>query len=217
LAIRAGKRSLGELEERLKAAPGDEALRLEVATRHAWRGDPRAVTELTQIVAADSANEGKRAALALLVLGKYYYLRGAKDYTHAEATLRELERRFPSAPEAGEVAYNLGLALHAQKRDPEARQLLDAWIAAAPADVPRASAYAWLCFKNDFERPRGIEVAKQGLAVDPKDHGLWDTLAELCRATGDVEGARAAAKRALALKPQDEYYRSQLKKLGGAP
>jgi tetratricopeptide (TPR) repeat protein len=168
------------------------------------------------VVKADPDNKQKRAAPALLTLGKYYWLRGKKDYVRAEAILRDLEKRFPASEEAGQVGYNLAFALHATGRDPEAREVLDRWIAAAPKDMSRYNSYAWLCFKNNFDRARGIEVARQGLAVDPKDHGLWDTLAELYGATGKLAEARDAEQKALATKPNDVYYAAQLRRFGGA-
>lgn len=214
--LRSGRGTLAELERNLAAAPGDQALRFEVATRHALRGDPRAVSEVEAVVAADPENKNRRAAAALLTLGKYYWLRGKKDYAHAEATLRELGRRFPTSEEAVDQApYHLGLALHGLKRDKEARQVLDGWLAARPSDVSRYNAYAWLSYKHNFDRARGVEVAKQGLEIDPKDHGLWDTLAELYFATGKAAQAQAAAARALALKPGDGYYSAQLRRFGG--
>ncbi len=215
--FRDGKGTLADLEKRAAAAPSDEALKLEVATRHAMRGDPRAIAELDAVVKGDPDNAHKHAAAALLTLGKYFYLRGAKDYAHAEATLLELEKRFPSTEEASQVAYNLGLAYHATGRDREARAVLDRWIAAAPKDGSRYNAYAWLSYKYDFDRARGIEVAQKGLANDPKDHALWDTLGELYAATGKKAEACDAEKRALAIKPKDTYYEAQLRRFGGTP
>jgi thioredoxin-like negative regulator of GroEL len=208
--LRTGAGSVAEMEKKLAASPRDEALRLEVGTRHAMRGDARAVAELTSI------SDAKRAPAALLTLGKYYYLRGQKDHVKAEATLRELERRFPASEEAGQVGYNLALALHGQKKLKETRQVLDAWIAAAPKDVSRYNSYAWLCFKNAWEPARGIEVARLGLELDPKEHGLWDTLAELYFTSGKADDARKAEERALAIKPNDAYYTAQLRRFGGA-
>ncbi|HEY7953793.1 MAG TPA: thioredoxin family protein [Polyangia bacterium] len=214
-AFRAGKGTLVELERSLKATPNGaarDALLFEVGSRHAMRGDSRAVAELTEVAKQDS----KRAAPALLTLGKYYYLRGQKDYPSAIATLRELERRFPSSEEAGEAPYDLGAAFHALGKDSEARAVLDRWIAAAPKDGERYNAYAWLSYKSGFDRPRGIEVASAGLKMDPKNDSLWDTLAELYAATGKPTQAREAAARALALKPGDHYYQAQLRRFGGA-
>ena len=39
---------------------------------------------------------------------------------------------------------------------------LDAWLAKKPADLGRYNSYAWLCYKNNFDRARGIEVARAG-------------------------------------------------------
>jgi len=210
--MRAGKGTLAELERKLAVHPDSESLRLDVGTRHAMRGDERAIAELEAVVKNDPDNKGKRAAAALLTLGKYYWLRGKKDYAQAEKVLRELEQRFPSSEEGGQAGYNLALALHGLKRDAEARQVLDGWIAAAPKDLSRYNSYAWMAYKNDFDRARGIEVAKKGLEIDPKDHGLWDTLAELYAVTGKLADARAAEKQALAIKPDDVYYTAQLKR-----
>jgi thioredoxin-like negative regulator of GroEL len=210
--MRAGKGTLAELEHKLAVHPDSETLRLDVGTRHAMRGDERALAELETVVKNDPDNKGKRAAAALLTLGKYYWLRGKKDWAQAEKVLRELDKRFPSSEEGGQVGYNLAVALHGQKRDAEARQVLDGWIAAAPKDVSRYSSYAWMAYKDGFDRARGIEMAKKGLEIDPKDSGLWDTLAELYAVTGKLADARAAEKQALAIKPDDVYYTAQLKR-----
>jgi tetratricopeptide (TPR) repeat protein len=218
LRLRAGKGTLAELEQ--KVAIGDDAaLRLEVATRHAMRGDGRAVAELEAVVRSDADNRAKRAAPALLTLGKYYYLRGLKDYAHAVEVLRELERRFPQTDEAGQAPYNLAIALHELKRDGEARAVLDQWLQSAPAAErgARYNAYAWLSYKNGFSRERGIEVAKQGLALDGKDHSLWDTLAELYALGGQLVEARDAEQHALTSKPKDIYYEAQWRRFGGKP
>ena len=199
--FREGKGTVAELERKLAQTPGDEVTRLDVATRHAYRGDPRAVAEVAEVVKGDPDNKGKRSS--------------AKDYAGAIATLTELKRRFPQSEDAEQVPYNLGIAYHATGRDPEARAVLDGWIAEKPKDLSRYSGYAWLCFKNGFDRARGIEVAKRGLELDPKEDGLWDTLGELYAAVGKLADAREAESRALQLKPKDGYYTSQLRRWGG--
>ena len=215
--FRDGTGTLGELEKKLAAAPSDDALRLEVGTRHAMRGDERAVAELEAVIKNDGDDHARRAAPALLTLGKYYWLRGLKDYARAETALRELERRFPQTEAASEAPYNLAIVYHSTGRDAEARAVLDRWIAAAQSDNARYNTYAWFSYKNDFDRARGIEVALAGLKHDPKDHGLWDTLAELYFATGKAAEARDAEQHALSVKPKDNYYEAQLRRFGGKP
>jgi thioredoxin-like negative regulator of GroEL len=215
--FRAGKGTLADLEKRLTAAPGDEALRMEVAARHAWRGEARAVDELRAVVKADPEDKKGRASRALLTLGKYYYLRGTKEYAKAVDVLRELQQRYPASESAGEVGYQLGLALHLAGRGDEARTVLDAWLDGAAKDPSRWNAYAWLSVKYGFDRARGLEVARRGVEANPRDDGLWDTLAELYAASGRAAEAREAEKKALALKPGDAYYGAQLRRFGGMP
>jgi thioredoxin-like negative regulator of GroEL len=215
--FRAGRGTLAELEKRLASAPGDESLRFEVALRHAQKVDGRAPDEVRAVVKADPEDKKGRASRALLALGKYYYLRGTKDYARAAETLRELQKRFPSSESAGETGFQLGLALHLQGKDDEARPVLDAWLDGASKDPSRYNAYAWLSVKYGFDRARGLEVARRGLEANPKDDALWDTLAELHAAAGHAADARDAEKKALALKPGDAYYGAQLRRFGGTP
>ncbi len=212
--FRRGVGTLHALEERLRANASDENLRAEVATHHAMRGDLAALTELRQVINADPDNKAKRASTALLVLGKYYHLRGRKEPEKARDALDELRRRFPTSSEAEEAPYQIAIALLELNQAPAARVELDRWIAAAPKDSERYNAYAWFCFKNRAFLPRGIEVAHRGLELDPKAHALWDTLAELYAASGKRSDAEAAAQKALALRPGDPYYLTQLKRFG---
>lgn len=214
--LRDGSDTLARLEKQLERAPTD-ALRLEVATRQAMRGDPRAVVALRDVVNGDSENRARRAAAALLTLGKYYYLRGARDYAHAESVLLELERRFPKTEEASQAAYARAIALEGLGRHQEAMTLLDEWVAHAPKDRDRVAAYAWFCFKEGGDKSRGIEVARRGLEAFPNDDSLWDTLGELYLSMGKTSEARAAFARAAELVPKSDYYRRQLSKVGGTP
>jgi len=177
--FRRGEGTLQALETRLRSTPSDEALRAEVARRHAMRGDPTAPTELRQVVDHDPSNQAKRASSALLVLGKYFFLRGKHDSAHAVEVLEELRRRYPGSAEAEEAPYQLATALVAGGKVAAARVELDGWLLAGPNDADRHNDYAWFCFKNKLWIPRGILVAKEGLRLDPKHAELKDTLRQL--------------------------------------
>ena len=69
--------------------------------------------------------------------------------------------------------------------------------------------YAWFCFKNNYDLPRGVEVAKLGLVKDPRNDALLDTLADLLFASGDVSGALTALEKAIALSPDNTYYQEK--------
>jgi tetratricopeptide (TPR) repeat protein len=214
--FREGKGGLAELERQLARAPTD-ALRFEVAMRYALRADPRAITEIAEVVKSDPQNREHRAASALTSLGVNYYGRALKDYARADSTLAEVERRFPTSPEAERVPYHRAVVLQKAGRAADARAILDAWIERAPKDVQRFASYAWFCFKDGGDRARGLVVARRGLELDPRNDALWDTLGELLLASGDVPEARKAFTRAAEIAPKKEYYQRQLKKLGGAP
>ncbi len=207
-ALADGSQRLSTLEKKLaqRSSPLTPAqlltLREEVGTRHAYRGDARAIDELRAVGTPS----------ALLTLGKYYYLRGAHDYASAEKIFTQLRASAPKSPEAGQVPYNLAVVYHETARDALAKQTLDDWLAESPTDVDRYNTYAWFSYKNGFDRPRGVEVARQGLALAPTSHALWDTLAELHGALGEKKEAAAAARRALSLKPGDSYYTAQARR-----
>jgi thioredoxin-like negative regulator of GroEL len=215
--FKSGRGSLASLEKRLAAQPkdgGDPALLLELARRHAFRGDERTPSEVERVVSSDPENRAGRAGEALLILGKYYHLRGRKDFAQAKRTLERLRDVFPAAKENEEVPYNLAIALHGLGDDARAVATLDAWLL-QKRDAERYNAYAWCCFKNGFGRARAIAVAREGLAAFPKADALWDSLAELLAQDGRAAEAREAEKRALAARPGDRYYAAQIEKFGG--
>ncbi len=190
-------------------------LELDIAIRHALRGDRRAVWEVKDIVARDPHNDQQRAAKALWTLGKYYYLRGEHNYSRAEETLRYLQSHFAASEEAKQAPVQIALCQHGVGNDRAAQATLDAYLAADPVDMERYSSYAWAAYKNNFARPRAVEVAKRGLELDPNLDGLWDTLAELHGADGDRKGAQECERKAIAIKPNERYYREQLQRFGG--
>lgn len=215
--FRSGKGALATLEKRAAAQPkggGDPVLLAELARRHALRGDERAVGDVERVVASDPEDRAGRAGDALLVLGKYYYLRGRKDFAQAKRTLERLRDVYPTAKENDEVPYNLAVALHGLGDDARAVAALDGWLA-AKKDSERYNAYAWCCFKNGFGRARAVAVAREGLAAFPKADALWDTLAELLAQDGRAAEAAVAERRALEIKPGDSYYTKQMEKFGG--
>ena len=211
-SFRAGKNTLATLERRAADTHGSPELVFELAKRHALRGDGRAPGEVERVV----ANDPGHAAEALFTLGKYYYLRGVKQYENAARTLERVIAVYPKSPQADEAPYDLALARHGLGDDGGAIKILDAWLAAAPDDLERQNAFAWGCFKSGFGRDRAIAVAREGLAAHPTSDPLWDTLAELLFAEGRAAEASAAEGKALAIKPADRYYTTQLERMKGA-
>lgn len=214
---RAGRGTLADLETKLAKIPGDLALVLEIGQRCAYRGDARgAEKHLLRLVREDAKNAQGLAAKALATLGKYLYVRGTKDYRKGIATLEQLIKRFPNAPEAKDTAESLARAWHRLGRDDRARALLDAYVAAGPTESKRHNLYAWFSYKQNFDRLRGLEVAAQGLSVNPQDDGLWDTMAELYFAIGQRANAIGCERMARSINPKDEYYPRQIARFESA-
>ena len=218
-----GKNTIAARQAELKARPDDLALRYEVGRRLAIRGEVEQARALLDAVrAADADNAKGLASQALLTLGKYLYLRGSKDYRAALALLQDLVKRYPDSDEAKAAPYPIARAWHGLGDDAKALASLQALIDAAPGRAGAYNTFAWFCFKEDVDRPRGIAVAQAGLKADAKAAGLWDTLAELYFATGRQAEALDAIRKALALEPDDPYYKGQLERFekgstGGPP
>lgn len=210
--FRRGEGTLASLEQRAKTAK-NPALLAEVAKRHALRGDARAVAETDQVVAGDPRNAAGRAADALFVLGKYYYLRGTSQPAEAAKTFERVRREFPTAKVVvDELPYHLAIAQHHLGDDAKAIATLDAWLAAGP-DAERYNSYAWCCFKNGFGQARAIAVAEEGLKAFPSSDSLWDSDAELLEQAGRLGPALDAERHAQRLKPDDDYYKTRVSNL----
>lgn len=210
---RSGRNTVAALKAELAKKPADLQLAFEVGRRLAIRGE-RAEAErlLDRVRKSDADNAKGLASQAMLTLGKYLHLRGGKRYAEALEILTSLRTTYPKSKDARRALYPLARALHGLGRDADALAALQATVDADPKDVGAYNTFAWFCFKQDVDRPRGIAVAKAGLAVDPKAAGLWDTLAELYHATGQRELAVQAIGKAIALEPVDPYFKTQLER-----
>lgn len=142
-------------------------------------------------------------------LARYLFLRGRKDYHRAKIALTDLRRKSPKSKVSRRAVLDLAMAFHGLKDDKQTRASLDQYLAENGQSAQAVNAYAWFCYKQGFQLDRGIEVAAAALDKEPREAGLWDTLAELYAAKGDRTGAITAAEKALSLKPDDAYYQKQ--------
>ena len=69
---------------------------------------------------------------------------------------------------------------------------------------------AWLYAKKQIKLVKAAELSKETLKVFPKRHEYIDTLSEIYYVQGKNDKAIAKIKEALALVPQDPYYKKQL-------
>lgn len=209
----AGKGTLADLERQLAANPDNLALRFEVGSRLAIRGDrDRALIHLADVVMKDVRNRRGLASKSLVLMGKYLLLRGQNDPARAKDVLEMLVGYFGDTPEGREGVSALAIAYSRLGDEARAMRLLRTPIERAPQRGGGYNTLAWFYFREKKDVARAIEVAKEGLARAPADHALWDTLAEFEHAAKRPAQALAAARRAAALDPKDAYYAYQLRR-----
>lgn len=93
-------------------------------------------------------------------------------------------------------------------------QTYDVLIKENPGDINLLNNYAWYIFEEQLEEkyPLGIEMAQEALKINPKADHIWDTLAQLQFATGNVDDAIKSMSEAISLNPQESSYKELLKK-----
>ena len=75
-----------------------------------------------------------------------------------------------------------------------------------------ANAFAWWCFENRVNLEEAYDVAVRGAELAEDDAAramILDTVAEICNARGDCEGAIEWIDQAIAADPDSEYYKEQ--------
>jgi thioredoxin-like negative regulator of GroEL len=214
---REGRGTIDELRSRVAAAPDELELVLELGFRSAVRGEYSEATPLLErVIAEDPDNARGLRVQAHYVLGKFMFLRGQANYAAALEQFELLTTLFPDTGEAAEAPIQAAIA-HARAGDEAAASAaLERVLARAPADSATYNTVAWACFRENFQLERGIAIAERGLALNPADHSLWDTLAELQFASGDREGALRSIAQAAELAPEVAYYQRQLERFSRA-
>jgi thioredoxin-like negative regulator of GroEL len=210
-----GAGTTGDLERRLAARPDDLQLRFDLGTRLALRGErERAVILLADVVNADLHNARGLASRALLTMGKFLFLRGQNEPETARRLLEALVRAYPRSPEVGAAVGALARALWRLGARDGAIALLEDAIRRDPRSGSGYNRLAWFHFQETADLEQALRVAERGLSVAPRDDSLWDSYAEFLSRANRREEARAAAEKALKLKPGDPYYRYQARRFG---
>ena len=107
------------------------------------------------------------------------------------------------------------LSYYRKKGDqPNLIQTYDVLIKENPGDISLLNNYAWYIFENQLEDkyPLGIEMAQKAVKINPQADYIWDTLAQLQFATGNVDDAIKSMKEAISLNPQENSYKELLNK-----
>ena len=74
---------------------------------------------------------------------------------------------------------------------------------------------SWLCSQADKQLDIALKHAEQAIALSPRNAGHVDTLAEVHFRRGDAAKAVELEERAIAMDPENESLREQLKRFRG--
>ena len=155
--------------------------------------------------------------LALCVLGfGMSYLDLGMD-TRRETVLTLLEKRLAQDPRNAELRLQLGILNFEMGREKEAVKELTLAANLAPKDPEVLNGLAWVLTTakdKSLRHPKaGLKLAQRAVALKPSAH-IWDTLAEAYYLNGRPDLALAAAKAALAAKPEQklDYFKDQVER-----
>ena len=77
-------------------------------------------------------------------------------------------------------------------------------------DASSLNGLAWTCATSDMYLPEALTAAERAVALEPKETGILDTLAEVHFRMGDAAKAIEVETKALALAPTDNYLKEQI-------
>ncbi len=77
-------------------------------------------------------------------------------------------------------------------------------------DASNLNGLAWVCATNDVYLPEALKAAELAAALEPKNTGILDTLAEVHFRMGNSEKAIEVGTRALGIEPSDNYLKEQV-------
>lgn len=209
-----GVDTLDDLLARSKAGPTPELL-ADVASKYLGRGSAKEAL-VWAAKARDSKGE-KPAGLArrLDLIEAQGWLE--TEPARGEAALKKLVLDAPPKDEIGEEAFS-DLARYykrVKKDDGALVALLDAMMPRRGDDPQFLNEYAWTCAEVGANLDKALEAAKKAVELSKEDPGILDTLAEVYFKKGDTPSAVAAIERAIAKKPDDDYFQKQKAKFLG--
>ncbi len=211
--ITAGGDPLAGLRAKVDAAPDDLEARYELAVGLALaaRRD-EAEVEYAKVLAADPDNAKGFAARVMVDRAGFFAAKLDGDSERAIALYREVQSRFPAAPQAIRAHRSIGRELHRLGRSDEAIAELEKMIAARPDDTALKASYGWFSFRERCRPEAGLKAVEAGLVAAPDDAELHYLRAELAHLTGDDAKALASIRKAAELEPKTAYYRRQVKR-----
>lgn len=187
------------------------------------RGDPRALTEQAHpLLAGGHLNEAATLIDRLtaehadfpdtwLLVGRLSLLR--KDAAAAEKALR---RHLELSPDSAQGLFQLGLALLAQNRFPEAAGVFQRAIEFKP-DFGPAHFNRGVALARAGQRADAVAAFRESLRHNPEHFETYLLLADLLVQSGDSPGASSLLDRAQSIRPDDSRLQALRKRLVTSP
>ncbi len=164
---------------------------------------------LETLVELDDDNSTGFASSALLILGKYRHLRGAQDPDTALTYFDRIIEDYPESSEVESAIVQSGIAHARAGREAESLQSFERFLSIEPNDADRANAVAFSMARESVALDRAQAIAEHALESSPENDSLWDTLAEVHYANGEIDAAIVAIDQAIANSADPAYYREQ--------
>ncbi len=208
--ILAGEAVVTEMERAFLSTPGELSQRLLAA--------------LDAGQAAGGDKRGQQSAAIVVVRPSDEYPEYRTRYVDlrvedSKEPIKELRRVFGilEAQRLAEAHLRFAEAYEKQGRKDLARierervgEALKRALARGENDASNLNGLAWTCAVNDVYLDEALQAAERAVALEPKNTGILDTLAEVHFRRGDAARAVEVESKAVALEPQSNYLTEQL-------
>jgi uncharacterized Ntn-hydrolase superfamily protein len=208
--ILAGEAVVTGMEQAFLSTPGELAERLLAAldAGQAAGGDKRGMQSAALLVVRPSAEFPEYNT-------RYVDLR-VED---SRDPIRELHRLFGIQEAQGLAEAHLRYAAEYEKRGRQGQaeverervgEALRRALARGDNDASNLNGLAWVCATNGIFLEEALTAAQRAVALEPREAGILDTLAEVYFRMGEAAKAVETETKALAISPDDNYLKGQL-------
>ena len=155
---------------------------------------------------------------------RVYRARGLVAAGKIDEALKEAEANLAVMPGNVDIAIRLVPELEKQGKKKEAdamyEKVREKWVELSKAHPESAFAHnsaAWLMANCQRELDAALKHSLKATALEPKNSGYLDTLAEVYFRKGDREKALTLMKQCIELNPKHDYFRKQLVRFKDQP
>jgi len=200
-----GRNTLGDYLKKLENEPKNFDYNYAVLRKYSSRNDYQNIKKYAGLILQldPENNQGKKTEMSYHLAFSDYKISGlispmldftenCKDEDWLEAGYSEIIRYYQRKPDQSQVMATYESAVKRLQR---------------PSSL--MNSYAWYIFQNKIadRYSRGIEVARRAVELSPDADHIWDTLAQLLFADGQIDEAIKAMQKAAEIDPKEESYR----------